>query len=197
MILEPELIISAYSQGYFPMADEADGDLYWHNPDPRSIFPLKKLKMPRSFRKILDGRNFEFKINTVFEEVIRSCADRDDTWISNDIIMSYIKLHRSGHCHSVETFENGELVGGLYGVQIGGVFFGESMFSRVDGASKAAFYKLRDILLKQGFSLFDSQYINEHTKLLGAVEIPKILYLKRLEKAIDSPCFFSDSGEEV
>ena len=144
--------------------------------------------MPRSVRKSLN--NFDIRVDTAFEQVILACADRDDTWISKDIVDTYSELHRMGYAHSVEAFAGDRLVGGLYGVAIGGAFFGESMFFLQRDASKVAFYCLVDLLRKNGFLLLDSQYLNEHTQNLGAIEIPKYQYFILLNEAIALDCSF-------
>ena len=186
-ILDPELLLSAYSQGWFPMADSKDGDIYWHSPDPRAIIPIYKVKTPRSVRQLLKRNIFEFSYNEAFEDVIIACADRDDTWISDEIINSYINLNRLGYARSFEAWQDGELVGGLYGVTIGKAFFGESMFSKVSNASKAAYYVFIEKLKEMKFLLLDTQYINKHTKSLGAVEISKKTYLDLLKNALNTP----------
>ena len=171
-------------QGYFPMAESSDGEIFWHSPDPRAIIPFREIKMPRSLRQILKKQPFEYRINSAFEEVIRACSLRDDTWISEEIIENYVELHKLGLAYSVESWQNDTLVGGLYGVVLGGAFFGESMFSLVSNSSKAAFYFLVERMKECGFILLDTQYLNSHTESLGAIEIPKRLYLKILDQAI-------------
>jgi leucyl/phenylalanyl-tRNA--protein transferase len=174
------------------MAESKNGKIYWHSPDPRAIIPLNSVKPPRSIRQTEKHNGFSYTTDKVFSEVILHCSERTDTWISDEIIESYFNLHKNGFAHSVETWMDGELVGGLYGVSIGAAFFGESMFSDVSGASKAAFYNLVDRLLEKNFVLLDTQYLNDHTLLLGAIEIPKSAYLKILKTAINLPCSFSD-----
>lgn len=176
-------LLSAYRNGRFPMCHE-DGELYWHDPDPRAIFPLEGLQPnPRTVRAFRQA-GFCTTRDEAFEQVIRACADRADTWIDERIIASYIAAHASGHAHSVETWADGELVGGIYGVAMRGAFFGESMFSRRSNAGKAAFFALCDHLRQQGFSLFDTQYINAHTRLLGAVEVPRGRFRALLAEAL-------------
>jgi leucyl/phenylalanyl-tRNA---protein transferase len=177
-------------QGYFPMADSRDGDIYWHSPDPRAIIPLNDIRKPRSLRQFLKKTSYINTKDYAFDKVIRYCAEREDTWINNEIIDCYRILHRAGFVHSIETWLDDELVGGLYGCSLGGAFFGESMFSLKDNASKTAFYYLVDHLKKRGFVLLDTQYINSHTAHLGAIEIPKNLYLKILDQAIKVPTGF-------
>lgn len=186
----PELLVRAYKEGYFPMADSYDGNIYWHSPDPRAIFPLEKIKTPRSIKQFISKNNFSFTINKDFKKVITLCADRDDTWISDEIIAAFVQLHNLGYAHSVETWIDTELVGGLYGVSIGAAFFGESMFNHIPNASKSAFYYLVNYIKSRNFILLDTQYINHHTAMLGAIEIPRIQYLKILRKAIEIPVNF-------
>lgn len=172
------------------MADSYDGNIYWHSPDPRAIFPLEKIKTPRSIKQFISKNNFSFTINKDFKKVITLCADRDDTWISDEIIAAFVQLHNLGYAHSVETWIDTELVGGLYGVSIGAAFFGESMFNHIPNASKSAFYYLVNYIKSRNFILLDTQYINHHTAMLGAIEIPRIQYLKILRKAIEIPVNF-------
>lgn len=190
LILEPELLLTAYSQGFFPMAESKNGDIYWHSPDPRAIFNIYDIKPPRSVRQLINKKAFDITFNERFEDIIRACSERDDTWISEPIIESYINMHHLGHAQSLEVWQGDKLAGGLYGVTIGGAFFGESMYSEVSNASKVGFYYLIERLKKLGFILLDTQYINEHTYKLGAIEIPKSLYLKLLAKAIELPVSF-------
>jgi leucyl/phenylalanyl-tRNA--protein transferase len=172
------------------MAESKEGPIYWHSPDPRAIIPLQNVKRPRSLRQLLKKSPFEFSVDNAFEEIIIKCSRRADTWISEDIIRNYLELFDLGYTHSVETWMNGRLVGGLYGVAIGGAFFGESMFTEVSNASKASFYELTDILKRNNYILLDSQYINAHTRRLGAIEIPRSLYLVLLKKALSLPVRF-------
>jgi leucyl/phenylalanyl-tRNA--protein transferase len=189
-IIEPQVLINAYSNGFFPMAEGKEGEIFWHSPDPRAIIPLDKVKMPRTLRQAVKKEGFEFRIDSCFGQVIIACSEREDTWISQEIIDSYIILHKLGFAHSVESFKDGELAGGLYGVAIGGAFFGESMYTSVTNASKAAFYQLAEHLISRGFILLDTQYINDFTESLGAVEIPRYKYMSLLGRAIGIPCKF-------
>lgn len=183
-IIEPQLLIDAYCSGFFPMADPETGRIHWYSPDPRAIFPIYSIKPSHSMRQILKKNIFKTKIDTNFEKVILECANRPDSWINDIIINSYINLFKLGYAHSVETYLDDELVGGLYGVSINAAFFGESMFSKVSNASKVAFYHLIEHLKQKNFILLDSQFINPHTKMLGAIEIPRSQYLKILKFAI-------------
>jgi leucyl/phenylalanyl-tRNA---protein transferase len=191
-ILTPELLVVAYQQGYFPMA-EPDGEMYWHCPDPRAIIPLDGVKISRSLNKTLAKNLYEVRMNTAFDEVITRCALRTETWISDEIIDAYLRLHRLGFAHSVESWYNGRMVGGLYGVSLGGAFFGESMFSTMNDASKVAFVRLTEHLRTRGFILLDSQYLNPHIASLGGVEISRHAYLSMLERALRLSCSFEDA----
>lgn len=182
-ILTPELILLAYGHGYFPMAHEEDGDIYWHSPDPRAIIPLDGVIVSRSLRQTIRKGLYTIRCNTACEQVIRNCANRHETWISEEIIEVYTALHQLGYVHSVEAWYKDTLAGGLYGVAIGGAFFGESMFSVMDNASKTAFIALTERLREQDFLLLDSQYINPHMESLGAVEIPRKQYMRLLVEA--------------
>lgn len=190
MDLSPYSLIQAYCDGFFPMAESADGDIYWHSPAARAIIPLSNVSIPRSMKQLLRRSEFEFTINQDFDYVIRKCGDRDDTWISKEIIIAYNELHRLGYAHSVEAIKDGQIVGGLYGVALGGAFFGESIFNDVPNSGKAAFYILVLHLLRQEFVLLDSQYINDFTRSLGAIEIPRNAYLERLDAALEMNCSF-------
>lgn len=185
LYLTPEILVSAYTQGFFPMADPGDGEIYWHTPDPRAIIPLHSVNVPRSLKQVIRKENFEFKLDSDFLKVITFCSQRNDTWINDEIIYAYTALHDLGLAHSVETYKDNILVGGLYGVAIGGAFFGESMFSLVSNASKAAFYILVRHLQQNNFMLLDSQYLNEHTAMLGAIEIPYKNYMHILNTAVE------------
>jgi len=183
-------LLNAYCQGYFPMADEQSGEINWFSPELRAIFAIEKIKPPKSLLKYLAKNPMKCTINNNFEAIIHFCSDRKTTWISKEIIKMYCKLHKLGFAHSVETWQNGKIVGGLYGVSIGGAFFGESMFYNVSNASKVAFYFLIEHLKSKNFSLLDSQFINDFTKQLGAIEIPRKDYLEKLELAINQECSF-------
>jgi len=156
-IIKPEILIQAYKQGYFPMAYHKEGDIYWHCPDPRAIIPLDNPSKPKSLRRTENKYEFEYRINHNFKEVITRCSDREDTWISAEIIETYMRLHFLGYAHSVETYLDEELVGGLYGVSIGGAFYGESIFNNVTDAGKGAFFYLIEHLKGKNFQLLDSQ----------------------------------------
>lgn len=176
-------LVAAYAQGRFPMCHE-DQQLYWHDPDPRAVFPFDRIVPNARLRRSLRNSGFQTRYDTAFEQVIRACADREETWIDERIIGSFLALHRAGYAHSVECWADDELVGGIYGVSLRGAFFGESMFSRRTNAGKAAFFALAAHLQRQGHVLFDSQYINEFTAQLGAMEISRALFRDRLAAAL-------------
>jgi leucyl/phenylalanyl-tRNA---protein transferase len=183
-VLDPQIILLAYQRGFFPMGDEADGEVYWHRPPLRGIIPLDEVRLPRSLQKEIGRGRFRTTTNQCFSTVIFACSQRDQTWITPAIIESYQQLHEMGYAHSVETWYEDELVGGLYGVAINAVFFGESMFSRRTNASKIAFAALVDHLRQRHFVLLDTQYINDFTASLGAIEIPDADYIDRLDEAL-------------
>jgi len=189
--LSPELVLTAYRRGYFPMAASRHGEVRWYTSDPRAILPLDGFRISRSLRQVLKKHPFSVSFDTVFSKVIRACADRAETWISDEVIDVYTALHRQGDAHSVEAWRGPTLAGGLYGVVIGGAFFGESMFSRESNASKVALVALVRHLCARGFRLLDSQFMNEHMRQFGAVEIPRTLYLRLLAEATAQHTTFS------
>jgi len=189
-IIDTQFLLMAYTHGYFPMADSKSGEINWYSPDPRGVFELEQFKISRSLRQTLRKNIFEIRVNKQFEDVIRSCAAREETWISEDIVQTYLNLHKQGFAHSVESWKEEILVGGLYGVAIGGAFFGESMFSRERDASKVALVFLVDRLRNRGFELLDTQWITKHLAQFGAREISRKEYLKRLKKAVEKKCTF-------
>ncbi len=190
--LTTEQLLDAYSTGYFPMADSRKAEeLYWYYPVRRGILPLDHFHVPRSLQKFLRHSPYEIKFSTAFEQVIRACADarsqkRQDTWINEHIIALYCELAKQGHAHSVECWQEGALMGGLYGVSLGAAFFGESMFSLASNASKVALVHLVARLKTAGYSLLDTQYVNDHLLQFGAIEIPRADYLELLEKALNA-----------
>ena len=185
-MIDPAELIYAYSQGYFPMAlPEEKNEIYWFKPDQRGIIPLDQFHLSKNLKRLYQKNKFELKINGDFEGTIRACAERDDTWISEDIINSYTKLNELGYAFSFEAWLDNKLVGGLYGVSIGRAFFGESMFHKVTDASKIALVFLVDHLIKHDYSLLDTQYINSHLIQFGAIEIPNDEYEKLLEVALE------------
>ena len=193
--LTPDLLVRAYCAGVFPMADSRHGDIHWYAPDPRAIIPLDSFHVPRSLRRTIMRGIFSVRINTAFSEVMRACAARDETWISAEIIDAYTEMHRLGLAHSVETWRDDELVGGLYGVALGGAFFGESMFSHASDASKVALVALVERLRARGFVLLDTQYLTPHLARFGTIEIPRREYMARLAAALDRDCRFVEHPE--
>lgn len=190
--LSPQRLLASYIAGIFPMADET-GEVHWLAPDPRAVIELDQLKVSRSLRAILRRAKFDLKVNAAFEEVLVACADRPDgTWISQEIGVAYCALRDLGYAHSVEAWHEGQLVGGLYGVSIGGAFFGESMFHRETDASKAALVHLVERMLEREMVLLDVQFITPHLRSMGAVEIPRREYERRLKRAVRMPVAFGD-----
>jgi leucyl/phenylalanyl-tRNA--protein transferase len=182
--LDVEFLLMAYRHGYFPMADSRTGIISWYAPDPRAVIPLDAFKISRSLSQVVSKNAFDTRFDTAFEQVIRFCAEREETWISDEIVETYTKLHYLGYTHCVESWHKGVLVGGLYGVAIGGAFFGESMFSRMPNASKVALVHLVERLRSWGFRLLDMQFMNDHVRQFGAVEIPRATYLSILANAL-------------
>jgi leucyl/phenylalanyl-tRNA--protein transferase len=185
--LTSALLLNAYSQGIFPMADE-DGAIYWYDPDPRAIIPLESFHVPRSLARTIKQGKFEIRVDSAFRAVMEACAEpspgREVTWISAKIIEAYCELHTLGFAHSVETWIEGKLVGGLYGVALGGLFAGESMFSRVRDSSKVAMVYLVERLRRGGFVLLDTQFMTDHLRHFGTIEIPREEYQARLAHAL-------------
>ncbi len=172
------------------MADPKTGEIGWFSPDPRGIIDLDHFKIPRSLRQAMNKGLMSVRIDTDFESVMRLCAHRQETWISEDIVGSYVRLFDRGFAHSVETWEGEVLVGGLYGVAIGGAFFGESMVSLRRDASKIALVHLVDRLRGRGYDLLDTQYLTPHLARFGGKEIPRDEYLKRLAQSVSRDCTF-------
>jgi leucyl/phenylalanyl-tRNA--protein transferase len=181
--ITPELLLEAYSHGIFPWSDRP---ARWYSPDPRSVFELSDLRLPRRLQRVVRSQRFKVTFDQAFREVMIGCFQHHfhSPWISLPMIEVYCAFHQQGYAHSVEVWRQGRLVGGLYGVQIGAFYAGESMFHREPNASKVAFAHLVDKLRELGVVLFDSQVLNEHTASLGAVEIPREQYLSRLEQAL-------------
>lgn len=190
--LQPEILLSAYAAGIFPMADRR-GRIEWFSPPRRAIIELHDFKVPRSLRQRARRGGFDIRINTCFEQVIRLCADRlGGTWISPEIIAAYCRLRELGFAHSVETFYGDELAGGLYGVSLGGAFFGESMFTRRTDGSKLALLALVDRMRARRMTLLDIQFLTPHLARFGASQIPRKAYLARLHQALRLPVSFAD-----
>jgi leucyl/phenylalanyl-tRNA--protein transferase len=194
--LSVERLLLAYRVGVFPWTDDP---ITWWSPDPRAIFELDQFHVPRSLARTLRKNEFQVTFDQDFENVIRACADsvpgRRSTWISSKFITAYSELHRQDHAHSVECWLKGALVGGVYGVAIGGLFAGESMFHKTTDASKVALFFLINRLSHKGYSLFDIQMLTPVTALLGAVEIRRKEYLRRLAEAIKRPCRFGSEAK--
>jgi leucyl/phenylalanyl-tRNA--protein transferase len=187
-IIPPDILLDFYRRGVFPMA--MDGELRLFSPDPRGVIPLEKFRVPHGSRKTLRDPEWKVTVNAAFEEVVLGCAERDETWIDETIFGSYAELHHLGHAHSIEVWRDGELAGGLYGVAIGAAFCGESMFSRVPGASKVALANLVERLRGRGFVLLDTQWVTPHLEKFGACEIPRSEYLEKLAKAVEMKTSF-------
>lgn len=195
LLLTSEMLLRAYATGVFPMArNRQDAKLYWIDPDQRGVLPLESFHVPRSLMKTLRRNVFEVRCDTAFAAVIRLCAaatpERPDTWINEEIIRLFVEMHELGLAHSVETWQGDQLVGGLYGLSLGGAFFGESMFSRVTDASKVALVHLVARLKRGRYGLLDTQFVTEHLQRFGAVEIPRGEYLRRLTRAIERRAVF-------
>lgn len=183
--LSPERLLDAYRHGIFPWYD-AGSPILWWSPNPRAIIELNGLHVPRRLRRTLRSGKFTVTFDRDFAAVIRGCAAgrTDGTWITADMIAAYERLHRLGHAHSVEVWAGDELAGGLYGVAINGFFAGESMFTRITDGSKVALVALVERLHERGFELFDIQFVTDHTRRLGAIEVPRSEYLRRLQQAL-------------
>lgn len=195
-MISGELLVSAYASGWFPMAVEP-GEIRWYSPDPRGVIPLDTFRISKRLARTWRSGRFTIEVNRRFDDVIRACADADrdpedpGSWIDAEIIESYCALHRQGFAHSVETWQDGQLVGGLYGVALGGAFFGESMFHRVTDASKIALVALVDRLRTRGYRLLDTQWVTDHLAQFGAIEIPRRRYLQLLDAALKLDCQFT------
>ena len=187
-IIPPETLLDFYRRGLFPMA--MDGELQLFSPDPRGVIPLEEFHVPHGSRKTLRDPAWKVSLNEAFEEVVLGCAEREETWIDETIFLTYANLHHLGHAHSVEVWRDGALAGGLYGLAIGAAFFGESMFSRVPGASKVALAFLVDHLRDRGYTLLDTQWVTPHLEKFGAREIPRDEYLEKLTRAVSREDLF-------
>jgi leucyl/phenylalanyl-tRNA---protein transferase len=188
-MIPSDLLVSAYASGWFPMAVEP-GDIRWYSPDPRGVLPLDGFHVPSRLSRVLRSGRFQVEFDTDFDQVIRACAEADrgdedgGTWIDGEIMESYCALHRAGLAHSVEAWQGGRLAGGVYGVALGGAFFGESMFHHVTDASKVALAALVERLRARGHRLLDIQWVTPHLQRFGAIEIPRRRYLRLLEDAL-------------
>lgn len=198
--ITPDLVVEAYRRGLFPMADDAgDERLFWYDPPERGLLPIAGLHVPHRLRRTILKKNpYVVRVNADFSGVIRACAAptalRPRTWINEKIIRLYTELHERGVAHSVEAWQGDRLVGGVYGLALGGAFFGESMFSTARDASKVALVHLAAHIWRQGFSLFDAQFVNDHIAQFGAFSVPRAEYLERLEAALALPCQFWPSS---
>ncbi len=191
MTLTPEILLRGYSVGIFPMAEHReDPEIFWVDPRRRGIMPVPGFHISRSLRRRLRRGAYEISTDRDFSGVLDGCADRAETWISAEIRRLYIALFDAGHAHSLEVWDGGDLVGGVYGVTIGAAFFGESMFSRRTDASKVALAYLVDRLVLAGFELFDIQFLTDHLASLGAIEITRGEYHRRLDQALARPADF-------
>jgi leucyl/phenylalanyl-tRNA--protein transferase len=212
--LTTPVLLWAYSQGWFPMANPHTREIEWYSPDPRAVFPLDAFHIPKSLGRLVRSARFDIRSDTSFEEVMRACAaPRSDDplgWIDDRMLDGYVRLHRVGHAHTIEAWHEGKLVGGLYGVHVGGAFFGESMFTRPDlggsNASKICLVHLVRWLRRRGFVLLDTQFHTEHLAQFGCLEIPRSEYMKRLRSAIglkaswgifDARATCADESDEV
>lgn len=195
MDLTPELVLWGYSRGLFPMAESRLGPVHWYEPTLRGVLPLDRLKVSRSLSKVLRSNQFRCTYNTAFAAVVAACAERDSTWISEEIVDVYTTLHTMGSAHSIEVWQQDTLVGGLYGVGIDAAFFGESMFHTVTDASKVALVHLVQRMLSRGYRLLDTQYLTPHLASLGGIEISKAEYLDALRSALRVPASFVDSSD--
>jgi len=193
--LTPELLLTAYSQGVFPMAERRDDpNLFWVSPDTRGILPLDRFHVPHRLARTVRSDRFEVRIDTAFEDVMRACAapapGREESWINAEILAVYTELHRRGHAHSVECWRDSQLVGGLYGVNLGAAFFGESMFMRERDASKVALVHLVARLIKGGYTLLDAQFLTDHLARFGAIAVTRKTYMKLLAQALANEADF-------
>ena len=185
MTVTPELLLQAYRVGVFPMAEHRDDpEMFWVDPRKRGVFPLDGFRISRSLSKTLKRNDYYVTLNTAFDDVIDACADRSETWINQEIRGLYNELHHQGHAHSLEVWADSRLIGGVYGVAVGGAFCGESMFSRQRDASKVALAWLIDLLRRTGFVLFDTQFLTHHLASLGAIEITRAEYRAYLAQAL-------------
>lgn len=194
--ITPDMLIKAYAVGVFPMAEDRDDpELFWLDPRMRGILPFEEFHIPRRLKRTIRQQKYDVTFNVDFSAVMEGCAEvtttRPQTWINDQIFDLYTALHMKGHAHSVEVWEKDELVGGLYGVSLGGAFFGESMFSRRKDTSKIALVHMMARLSKAGYILMDTQFITDHLQQFGAKEIPRDEYRKKLETALRLPASFA------
>jgi leucyl/phenylalanyl-tRNA--protein transferase len=195
--ITPQVLLKAYSCGIFPMAESAnDPTLYWIEPEERGVLPLDRVRVPKRLARTIRQEKFQVRVDTDFVGVLAGCAasrpGRRTTWINARIAELYAELFRMGHCHTIETWKDGRLVGGLYGVHLGGAFFGESMFSTERDASKVALVYLAARLIRGGFKLLDTQFVTDHLEQFGAIEISRPQFHKRLSEALKLHCCFHE-----
>lgn len=183
--LDNKVLLLAYANGFFPMPHPETEEIFWFNPDPRAIIPLDQFHASRSLKRSIRKMEFKATINQSFKEVMDLCSQRKETWINTEIKTAYTALHESGHAHSLEVRQHGKLVGGVYGVSIGGAFFAESKFHTVTDASKAALFFLTQHLKSAKFELLEVQFMTPHLQSLGAIEIPSEEYMRRLQQAVN------------
>ncbi len=183
-------MIKLYAKGAFPMADENTGEINWYMPEVRTIIPLDNYNVPRSLKKFIESNHFEVRYDHNFLPVVKACAEREETWISDELIKGYLAMEKHGFIHTVEIWQRNKLVGGLYGVTYKGAFFGESMFSKVTQASKIALVKLIERLIEKNFALLDVQYMTKHLRMFGAKEISFEKYNEMLGEAYEKNCKF-------
>jgi leucyl/phenylalanyl-tRNA--protein transferase len=194
--LTPDILLKAYINGVFPM--DVDGSVQWFSPDPRAIIPLDRFHASKTTLQTYRNGRFEIRVDTAFEPVMRECGRRaEGTWISEEIIAAYCRLHELGYAHSVEAWDEDTLAGGLYGVAVGGAFFGESMFHRKRDASKVALVALVERMRSRGFALLDTQFITPHLARFGALEIPRDAYLRRLWAAVQIETSLVDDSSDT
>jgi leucyl/phenylalanyl-tRNA--protein transferase len=184
-VLNTQLLVGAYSQGWFPMADSRDDDkIWWYQPEIRGIIPLDEFHMSKNVMRLIRQGNYEVKIDHSFAEVVRLCANRDHTWISDEILRAYTQLQVDGFAHSVEIWRGDSMIGGLYGASVGRAFFGESMFHIEPEMDKVALWYCHQHLVNHGYELWDTQYYTEHLGRFGCIEIAHDDYMKLLNKAL-------------
>jgi len=198
-MIEPNVLLSAYARGVFPMADYRDApDVKWYTSRRRGIIPIDNFRVSSNVRRLIRNHRYDIAFDSSFREVIEGCANRESSWISNEIIESYVRLHRLGYAHSVDIFNwEGELVGGQYGVSLGAAFFGESMFEQAKEASKIALYYCHKALVQGGYELWDTQFWSEHLAQFGCIEISAAEYQERLQQAIQKEATFESVDTEI
>jgi leucyl/phenylalanyl-tRNA--protein transferase len=184
IVLTPQIVLQAYRRGAFPMGDPLTNAIEWYDPNPRAVVPLDGLHVTRTLRRVYRSGRFLLRSDAAFEAVIDACSAREPTWITPPIRAAYVALHGQGHAHSVEAWRGDRLVGGLYGVHLGGAFMGESMFHVATDASKVCLVALVELLRGAGFVLLDTQFLNDHLASFGAVEISRGEYRRRLDRAL-------------